>query len=67
MDYTEKIKKIEENILKSQEVINREQNKIKKWKSEIETCKSLEIQGLIDSLDIPYDEVKNYLKGLKNK
>lgn len=65
MDYTEKIKKIEENILKSQEVINREQNKIKKWKSEIETCKNLEIQGLIDSLDIPYDEVKNYLKGLK--
>ena len=31
MDYTEKIKKIEENILKSQEVINREQNKIKKY------------------------------------
>ena len=65
MDYSEKIKKLEDNILKSQEIINKEQGKIKKWKSEIETCKNLEIQGLINKLDIPYDELKNYLKGLK--
>ena len=65
MNYSEKIKKIEENISKSQEIINREQTKIKKWKSEIESCKNLEIQGLINELNIPYDELKNYLKGLK--
>ena len=65
MDYSEKIKKIEDNILKSQEIINKEQGKIKKWKTEIESCKNLEIQGLINELNIPYDELKNYLKGLK--
>ena len=65
MDYTEKIKKIEENIFKSQELINKEQMKIKKWKAEIETCRNLEIQGLINELNIPYDELKTYLKGLK--
>lgn len=65
MDYTEKIKKIEDNISKSQEIINKEQTKIKKWKSEIESCKNLEIQGLINELNIPYDELKKYLKGYK--
>lgn len=65
MDYSDKIKKIEENILKSQEIINKEQNKIKKWKSEIETCKNLEIQGLINELNIPYNELKDFLKSYK--
>lgn len=65
MDYKEKIKKLEENISKSQEIINKEQSKIKKWKAEIESCKSLDIQGLINELNIPYDELKEYLKGYK--
>ena len=65
MDYSEKIKRIEDNISKSQEIINKEQGKIKKWKSEIESCKNLEIQGIINELNIPYDELKTYLKGLK--
>ena len=65
MDYSDKIKKIEENISKSQEIINKEQNKIKKWKSEIETCKNLEIQGLINELNIPYNELKSFLKSYK--
>lgn len=65
MDYSEKIKRIEDNISKSQEIINKEQGKIKKWKTEIESCKNLEIQGIINELNIPYDELKTYLKGLK--
>ena len=65
MEYSEKIKKIEENILKSQEIINKEQNKIKKWKSEIETCKTLEIQGLMNEYSVPFDELKTFLKGYK--
>ena len=65
MDYSEKIKKIEENILKSQEIINKEQNKIKKWKSEIESCRSLEIQGIINELNIPHEELKTFLMGYK--
>lgn len=65
MDYAEKIKKIEENISKSQDIINKEQNKIRKWKAEIESCKKLEIQGLINELNIPFDELKSYLKGYK--
>lgn len=65
MDYTEKIKKIEENISKSQEIINKEQNKIKKWKSEIESCRSLEIQGIINELNIPHEDLKAFLKGYK--
>ena len=65
MDYSEKIKKIEEKIVKSQEIINKEQNKIKKWKTEIESCKNLEIQGIINELNIPHDQLKDFLKGLK--
>ena len=65
MDYSEKIKKIEENIVKSQEIINKEQNKIKKWKTEIESCNNLEIQGIINELNIPHDQLKDFLKGLK--
>ena len=65
MDYTDKIKKIEESISKSQEIINKEQNKIKKWKSEIESCRNLEIQGIINELNIPHEELKTFLKGYK--
>lgn len=65
MDYSEKIKKIEDNIVKSQEIIKKEQNKIKKWNAEIESCKNLEIQGIINELNIPYDQLKDFLKGLK--
>lgn len=65
MDYSDKIKKYEENISKSQEIINREQNNIKKWKKEIESCKNLEIQGIINELNIPHDKLKDFLKGLK--
>ena len=65
MDYSEKIKKLEESINKSKEIIEKEQNKIKKWKAEIESCKSLEIQGLINELNIPHDELKTYLKRYK--
>lgn len=65
MDYSEKIKKIEDNIVKSQEIIKKEQNKIKKWNAEIESCKNLEIQGIINELNIPHDQLKDFLKGLK--
>ena len=62
MDCTEKIKKIEENINKSQQIISKEQEKIKKMKAEIDSLKTLEIQGIINELNISYDELKTFLK-----
>lgn len=65
MDYSDKIKKYEENISKSQEIINKEKDNIKKYEKEIEKYKNLEIQGLINELNIPHNELKDFLKGLK--
>ena len=66
MDYTEKIKKIEENILKSEGIIAKEQTKIRNWKNEIKNYQDLEIKGLINEINIPYSELKDLLKGYKN-
>jgi len=66
MDYTEKIKKIEENILKSEGIIAKEQTKIRNWKNEIKNYQDLEIKGLINEINIPYSELKDLLKNYKN-
>lgn len=65
MGSSDKIKRLEENISKSQEIILKEQEKIKKWKQEIKTCQDLEIKGLLNELNLPYDELKAFLKSYK--
>lgn len=64
-DNADKIKKLEESIEKSKQIIEKEQEKIKKMQKEIKTLQDLEIHGIINELNIPYDELKAYLKEYK--
>ena len=41
-------------------------SKIKKLEKEIENLKTLEIKGLINEVDIPYEELVKMIKELKN-
>ena len=62
----EKIKAKEEQILKKREKIKKEEEGIKKLEKEIENLKTLEIKGLINEVDIPYEELVKMIKELKN-
>lgn len=64
-DNADKIKRLEESIEKSKQIIEKEQEKIKKNQKEIKTLQDLEIQGIINELNIPYNELKTYLKEYK--
>ena len=59
MSIQEKIKAKEEQILKEEEGIQ-------KLEKEIENLKTLEIKGLINEVDIPYEELVKMIKELKN-
>lgn len=65
MTNSEKIASKQEQVKKSEERITAEQAKIEKLKQEIETLQSLEIKGLLKEIDLPFEEVKKMLKGLK--
>lgn len=62
---SEKIKKLEEQIEKSKLLIKKEQDKIKKTEQEIKVLQDLEIKGIINELNIPYSELKEFLKSYK--
>ena len=59
MSIQEKIKAKEEQILKKREKIKKEEEGIKK-------LETLEIKGLINEVDIPYEELVKMIKELKN-
>jgi len=63
----EKILEREEKIEQAKEKIKEEQAKINKLSKEIEEIKSLEIQGLLKQIDLPFSEIKDLIKGLANK
>ena len=65
-DNSEKIKQLEETIGKSKQIIVKEQEKIKKAESDIKSLRELEIIGIINELNIPYDKLKEFLKSYKN-
>ena len=65
-DNSEKIKQLEETIEKSKLLIVKEQEKIKKAESDIKSLRELEIIGIINELNIPYDKLKEFLKSYKN-
>ena len=48
------------------EKIKKEEEGIKKLEKEIENLKTLEIKGLINEVDIPYEELVKMIKELKN-
>ena len=66
MSIQEKIKAKEEQILKKREKIKKEEEGIKKLEKEIENLKTPEIKGLINEVDIPYEELVKMIKELKN-
>ena len=66
MSIQEKIKAKEEQILKKREKIKKEEEGIKKLEKEIENLKTLEIKGLINEVDSPYEELVKMIKELKN-
>lgn len=64
--YEEKIKLKEAQILKRKERIKKEEEAIKKLEKEIEDLKTLEIKGLMNEIDIPYEDLVKFIKDLKN-
>lgn len=64
--YEEKIKLKEAQISKRKERIKKEEEAIKKLEKEIEDLKTLEIKGLINEVNIPYEELVKFIKDLKN-
>ncbi|MDY4252880.1 MULTISPECIES: hypothetical protein [Bacteria] len=66
MSIQEKIKVKEEQILKKRAKIRREEEVIKKLEKEIENLKTLEIKGLINEVDIPYEDLVKMIRELKN-
>lgn len=66
MSIQEKIKVREEQILKKRAKIRREEEVIKKLEKEIENLKTLEIKGLINEVDIPYEDLVKMIRELKN-
>lgn len=66
MEIQEKIKIKEEQIFKKREKIKKEEIAIKKIEKEIEELKTLEIKGLMNEVNIPYEELVKMIKELKN-
>lgn len=66
-DNADKIKKLEESIEKSKQIIEKEQEKIKKANAEIKTIQDLEIKGIINEMNIPFGELKEFLKSYNKK
>lgn len=64
--YEEKIKLKESQILKRKERIKKEEEAIKKLEKEIEDLKTLEVKGLINEINIPYEDLVKLIKDLKN-
>ena len=60
-----KIAELQGRIDKSLDRIKAEQEKVDKWRSEIEELKTFEIKALLDEIDLPYDELKAFLEKLK--
>jgi len=67
MTNIEKIAEKKEKIKKSKEKILTEQAKITKLQKEIEELESLEVKGLLKEIDMPLDQLKEFIKELSNK
>lgn len=66
MTIQEKIKLKEEQILKKKEKIKKEEINIKKLEADINELKTQEIRGLINEVDVPYEELVKLIKELKS-
>lgn len=66
MSFEEKIRLKNDQILKRREKIKKEEEAIKKLEKEIEDLKTSEIKGLMNEIDIPYEDLVKFIKELKN-
>lgn len=66
MSVQEKIKLKEEQIIKKKEKIKKTEEEIKKLEKEIENLKTVEIKGLINEIDMPYEDLIKFIKDLKS-
>lgn len=65
MTISEKIKEKKARIAAAQERIRKEQEKISKYRRELETLESLEVKAMLKEIDMPLDQVKELLKNMK--
>ena len=65
MTISEKIKEKKARIAAAQERIGKEQEKISKYRRELETLESLEVKAMLKEIDMPLDQVKELLKNMK--
>lgn len=65
MTISEKIKEKKARIAAAQERIGKEQEKISKYRRELETLESLEVKAILKEIDMPLDQVKELLKNMK--
>lgn len=65
MTISEKIKEKKARIAAAQERIGKEQEKISKYRRELETLESLEVKAMLKEIDMPLDQIKELLKNMK--
>lgn len=65
MTNAEKIKEKKEKIAIAQDRIAREQDKINRLRKEVDTLESLEVKSMLKEIDMPFDEVMEFLKSMK--
>ena len=62
----EKIEEKKAKIAAAQERIAKEQDKISKYRRELDTLESLEVKAMLKEIDMPLDQVKELLKNMKS-
>ena len=62
----EKIEEKKAKIAAAQERIGKEQDKISKYRRELDTLESLEGKAMLKEIDMPLDQVKELLKNMKS-
>ena len=62
----EKIEEKKAKISAAQERIGKEQDKISKYRRELDTLESLEVKAMLKEIDMPLDQVKELLKNMKS-
>lgn len=62
----EKVEEKKAKIAAAQERIGKEQDKISKYRRELDTLESLEVKAMLKEIDMPLDQVKELLKNMKS-
>lgn len=65
MNVSEKIAKKEEEIKREEGRIAASQTKIANLRKDIDTLQSLEIKAMLKEIDMPFDELKEFIKSMK--